>query len=136
VLYVGGDRLRKGYDIASELAHTVVGPGLTEIPPERMPALFAEHDVLLMPSREEWFGVAAAEAIASGRWVVAAAVGGLPEVVTDGVNGTLVSDGAFDSALRAVPPYDPVTVAATALRFGVTLEQESLSQVWSDVFAA
>ncbi len=65
------------------------------------------HDVVLVPSVEEPFGIVAVEAIASGRWVVAAAVGGLPDIVIDGVNGTLVSDGDYEGALARVPDYDP-----------------------------
>lgn len=133
VLYVGGDRLHKGYDIAKTLADTVVGPGLREIPPEEMPRLIAEHDVLLMPSREEGFGLAAAEAIASGRWVVAAAVGGLPEVITNGANGTLVRDGEFGVALASVPNYDPFDAAATASRFDLAAEQGRMRGEWERV---
>lgn len=130
VLYVGGERLEKGVDIARELADTIVGPYLEEVPPEEMPGLMSRHDVLLMPSREEGFGVAAAEAIASGRWVVARAVGGLPELITDGVNGTLVYDGDFKRALVEVPGYDPYIVARTASRFGVALHRAGLAKVW------
>jgi glycosyltransferase involved in cell wall biosynthesis len=133
VLYLGGDRLHKGYDVARDLADTVVGPGLTEIPPDDVPSLMAAHDVLLMPSREEGFGVAAVEAMASGRWVVAAAVGGLPEVITHGLNGSLVFDGNFRSALAAVPDYDAEAVAASAGRFSVDEWRCAMKEVWDRV---
>lgn len=45
--------------------------------------------VFLLPSSTESFGLAALEALASGVPVVASAVGGLPEVITDGHNGFL-----------------------------------------------
>ena len=45
--------------------------------------------VFLLPSSTESFGLAALEALASGVPVVASAVGGLPEVITDGQNGFL-----------------------------------------------
>jgi len=78
----------------------------------------------------------AAEAIASGRWVVARAVGGLTEVVHDGVNGTLVTDGDFGRALAEVPDYDPETVAATADGFSRKLTWEGMRDVWSQVVAS
>jgi L-malate glycosyltransferase len=66
----------------------------------------AEHhnmiDVFANLSRQESYGVAVLEAAASGRPCVATRVGGLPEVVEDGVTGTLV-------------PVDDVELAAKAL---------------------
>lgn len=135
VLYVGGERSEKGVDIARQLADTIVGPYLEEVPPEEMPDLMARHDVLLMPSREEGFGVAAAEAIASGRWVVAGAVGGLRELITDGLNGTLVDDGDFRKALAEVPEFQPEAVAATAVRFDVAEHRRGMARLWRDALA-
>ena len=96
----------------------------------------AAHDVVLVPSLEEPYGVVAAEAIASGRWVVARAVGGLTDVVTDGVNGTLVTDGDFAGALAAVPDYDPWQVAERAARFDISRSRAAMNQAWTEVFAA
>jgi glycosyltransferase involved in cell wall biosynthesis len=50
-------------------------------------------DVLVMASEHEGLPHAAIEALASGTPVVALAVGGLPELVTDGANGILVDAG-------------------------------------------
>lgn len=55
-----------------------------------MPALLAAADVCVMPStRPEPFGLVAIEAMAAGTPVVAAAHGGVCEVVEDGVSGRL-----------------------------------------------
>ena len=133
VLYLGGRNPRKGYDVARDLADTLVGPWLEDVEPDEVPALMARHDVVLMPSLEEPFGIVAVEAIASGRWVVASAVGGLRDIVIDGVNGTLVTDGDFAGALARVPEYDPRAVAETARRFSLEAWQRRMEELWSDL---
>jgi teichuronic acid biosynthesis glycosyltransferase TuaC len=133
VLYLGGDVEHKGVGIARELADTLLGPGIREVDPGEIPALMNEHTVVLVPSRAEPFGLVAVEAIASGRWVVASAVGGLLEIVVDGVNGTLVTDGDFAAALSRVSDYDPAAVAATAGRFRIEDSRAAAAEVWARV---
>jgi L-malate glycosyltransferase len=53
-------------------------------------------DVLLLPSEQESFGLAALEAMACEVPVIASRVGGLPEVVTDGETGYLSPVGDVD----------------------------------------
>lgn len=133
VLYLGGAIPHKGIEVARQLADTLVGPGLREVDPAEVPALIAAHDVVLVPSLAEPFGLVAAEAIAAGRWVVASAVDGLRDVVTDGVNGTLVADGNFADAIARVPDYDPMTVAKTARRFEIEESWAAMANVWQTV---
>jgi hypothetical protein len=133
VLYLGGRNTSKGYEVATRLADTLVGPWLRELDPAEIPALIAAHDVVLVPSQAEGFGLVAVEAIASGRWVVASAVGGLRDIVRDGVNGTLVTDGDFAAALRRVPDYDPYVIAPTVGRFSLADWQEALRRIWDEV---
>ncbi|MEQ8331053.1 MAG: N-acetyl-alpha-D-glucosaminyl L-malate synthase BshA [Longimicrobiales bacterium] len=58
-------------------------------------------DLFLLPSETESFGLAALEALACGAPVVASRVGGLPEVVDDGVSGYLFPVGAVEDMADA-----------------------------------
>ncbi len=55
--------------------------------------LLREADLFLLPSEKESFGLAALEAMACGLPVVASRVGGVPEVVEEGVSGYLYPVG-------------------------------------------
>jgi glycosyltransferase involved in cell wall biosynthesis len=56
-------------------------------------ALLASWHVLVLPSITEGFGIAVLEAMAAARPVVASRVGGLEELVDDGVTGRLIAPG-------------------------------------------
>jgi glycosyltransferase involved in cell wall biosynthesis len=73
------------------------------LPHSAIPALLRDLDLLVQPSRSEEFGVSAAEACAAGLPVVSTRVGGVPEVIEDGVTGLLVEPddpGALAAAIR------------------------------------
>ena len=58
-------------------------------PQEELSQWYSQMDIVLMPSRSEGFGLTAIEAMAHGCVMVASDVGGLPEVVRDGICGLL-----------------------------------------------
>jgi len=58
---------------------------------------YAVFDALILPSANEGTPVSAIEALAGGRPVVATEVGGVPDVVRDGVDGFLVEPGDVDA---------------------------------------
>ncbi len=62
--------------------------------------IIASADLLIMPSREESFGLSALEAMACGVPVLAAKAGGLPEVVADGETGLLFPTGNIERAVE------------------------------------
>jgi len=64
--------------------------------------LFPRMHVLLMPSEMESFGLGALEGMACGVPPVATRVGGLPELVTDGVDGFLEPVGDIAAQSRRV----------------------------------
>ncbi len=67
-----------------------------------VPALLTEADVFVLPSESEAFPNAILEGMAAGLPVVAASVGGIPELVADGVSGRLVPPGDADALARAL----------------------------------
>jgi glycosyltransferase involved in cell wall biosynthesis len=62
----------------------------------QLEVLLRSADVLVMPSRWEGFGLTAAEAMRAGLAVLASRVGGLPEVVQEGVTGLLFDPREID----------------------------------------
>jgi glycosyltransferase involved in cell wall biosynthesis len=57
---------------------------------EEMPALYANHDILVFPSLMEGMPLTLLEAMATGMPVVTTEISGMVEVVEDGFNGLLV----------------------------------------------
>lgn len=68
---------------------------LTDVPYDELPQCYAAADVVAVPTRgaRTCSSLAAMEAMAVGRPVVANAIGGIPEVVEHGQNGVLVEPG-------------------------------------------
>ncbi|HKB08521.1 MAG TPA: glycosyltransferase [Candidatus Polarisedimenticolia bacterium] len=71
------------------VSHCTVFPGLRRDVSEVMRAF----DLFVLPSLWEGFGITLLEAMAVGTPIVASRVGGIPEVVEDGVTGLLVRPG-------------------------------------------
>ncbi|MGB3651629.1 MAG: glycosyltransferase family 1 protein [Rivularia sp. (in: cyanobacteria)] len=62
---------------------------------------FASADAFIFPSRTETLGLVLLEAMAAGCPVVAARSGGIPDIVTDGVNGYLFEPKSDDAGAIA-----------------------------------
>ncbi|HEV2324808.1 MAG TPA: N-acetyl-alpha-D-glucosaminyl L-malate synthase BshA [Terracidiphilus sp.] len=67
---------------------------------ERVNELLPLADLLLMPSQLESFGLAALEAMACKVPSIATRVGGVPELIDDGVTGLLFAPGEVDAMAR------------------------------------
>src|SRR5262245_16755887 len=64
---------------------------------EDVAPFYAAFDALVLASSKEGTPVSAIEALAAGRPAVATSVGGVPDVVEEGVDGFLVEPGATDA---------------------------------------
>ena len=96
------------------------------VSPEEIPRLLQSASVVVMPSRDhELFGLVALQAAQMARPIVASALGGLQEVVDDGVTGMLVAPDDEDALTNAVgalldDPALAVVMGAAARRRAVT----------------
>ena len=68
---------------------------------DRLPVFYAAADIVLIPSVYDGMPNVLLEAMALGKTVVASKAGGIPDVMTDGVNGFLFEVGDVSSAIKA-----------------------------------
>jgi glycosyltransferase involved in cell wall biosynthesis len=104
---VGTDLARSGYDeTLKDMARTMELGSAVRFTGFRadIPSVMSELDLVVSASHYESFGRTLVEAMAAARPVVATAVGGVPEIIDDGVTGLLV------------PPHDPSALASGVAR--------------------
>lgn len=70
-----------------------------------LPDLMAACDLFVLPSVAESFGLVLAEALYLGKPVVATSVGGIPEIVDDGIDGCLVPPGDAQALSEIMEKY-------------------------------
>jgi glycosyltransferase involved in cell wall biosynthesis len=92
-LLLAGDGRERGRceRLAAELGLGKAVRFLGAVCRDRIPELLAGTEMLVLPSRQEPFGIVLLEAMAAGKPIVATVVGGVPELVRDGKNGLLVN---------------------------------------------
>lgn len=127
---------------ARGLADVIEVPGWIE-PPER-DQLLSAADILLLPSYDEGLPMAILEAMAHGVVPLTTPVGGIPEAVTDGVDGVLVPPGdrqALAAALHRLTTDDAsrLKLAASARQraeaFDIAGWRAHLAELWLSLAA-
>lgn len=87
---------------------------------ERLVSLYDRHGIFLFPSFAEGFGKVFLEAMARGLCVVASRVGGMRDILRDGVTGYVVESGDVEGfagrilSLAGSPEMGPMSRAAAA----------------------
>lgn len=109
----GGTLLESSREAAAEdeaLANIAITGWL---PPQEVEAILARSDILVLPSHGEGFPNVVMEAMAHGLPVIATPVGAIPDSVSDGYNGAIVSVDDADALADAMASYilDPDTIA-------------------------
>jgi glycosyltransferase involved in cell wall biosynthesis len=106
----------------------------------RVAELLRTCRALVVTAAEE-FGIAAVEALASGRPVIALGAGGVLESVVEGVTGAYYGESTPESLAAVVEAYDPTTVdpaacVAAAQEFGTERFQASLRAIVAEAVLA
>ena len=90
--------------LSEEAAKCVTFGGFVEV--ANLPAVFAENDVFILPSRHDGWGVVVNQAIAAGMpAIVTKAVGAGNDLVADGKNGFLIESDSVDSIYSAMKSF-------------------------------
>lgn len=88
--------------------------------------LMAACDVFVLPSLKEAFGLVLIEAMTAKLPIIASDVGGIPEIIEDGINGLLVSPKNKKELAQAIKKYiDSPDLAAEFTKIGYTKAKEN-----------
>lgn len=94
------------YDAAKRLQERFPGrvAVMADVPYETLPQVYAAADVVAIPTsgNRACSSLAAMEAMASGKSVIASRVGGIPEIVVDGDGGTLIPPESVSALQTAI----------------------------------
>lgn len=104
-----------------------------DVPHAQVATFFRSATLFVLPSRIEPFGIVLLEAGAFGLPVVASAVGGVPEILDDGVTGRLVPPddaAALAQCLRAL-----LDAPAEAEALGERLRRHGATFTWAAAYA-
>lgn len=69
---------------------------------KNIPKIMASSDVFVLPSEKEAFGLVLLEAMTARLPIVASNVGGIPEIIEDGVNGDLIEPSNHDQMAEKI----------------------------------
>jgi glycosyltransferase involved in cell wall biosynthesis len=103
-IFIGDDCGMKSYLLkkANELRIQDCVEFIGQVPREKLADYYQHSSVCVVPSLWENHPYAILEAMASGIPVIASRVGGIPEIISDQINGILVSPGSFLELTKAI----------------------------------
>ena len=137
-LIIAGDGPDAGTvrELAGAMGETVEYMGFLENPAERIFPLF---DALVLPSVSEGLPMVILEALSNGVPVLATAVGGIPDVISDGVNGFLIERNT-ESIVKKIAylagnPLEHLKMKAKALESGRRFSIESCGQAYEELYS-
>jgi len=136
LMIVGEGPERRRLEVLSDslgLPVTFVGA----VPKEQVPLWMSAADLLVHPTLSEGFGLVVLEALSCGLPVVASNVGGIPELINDGVNGYLVEPAnvsalaeAMNNSLKGVADLS-THCRQTALQHDINLQVERVLALYN-----
>lgn len=93
-------------------------------------ALLDTFDIYIFPSLWEGFPYSIVESMRSGCTIVATSVGGIPEAITDGVEGVLIKPASADAITEAIERLlsDPATCQVFARNARLKFERDLVLQ--------
>jgi glycosyltransferase involved in cell wall biosynthesis len=104
-------------------------------PHSELPEFYNRAAAVVVPSREEGFGLVAAEALACGTPVIASSAGGLPEIVTAQC-GRLVPPGCVPELATAIAQHNTTPVMSAEARqralhgYSWQAQADALTAMW------
>lgn len=103
-LRIAGEGPQRGEleDLAKKLGVSEQIQWLGQIPNAAVASFYQSVDIVVIPSRQESFGVTAVEGAACARPVIASRVGGLTEVIIEGETGLLFSPENISELVEAM----------------------------------
>lgn len=108
------------------------------IPKHDVPEIMSQHDIFLNTTHVDNTPVTLIEAMASGLVVISTRVGGIPDLVTDGIHAHLVPDdddhAMGDVLMRVMTDMDATReMAATARRHAEQFDIQIVSKRWLEL---
>ena len=111
------------------------------IPPQRLGACYEAADALCLPSRKEALPMVVLEAMAFSLPVIATPVGGIPDLVEDGVTGLLIEPGDVHGLAKAIrflaedPDQRTKIGEAARARIRAAAGPDVVAAQWRDLYA-
>lgn len=117
-----GDELTHLMQLCKEKALETRVRFFVDVPHDEMPKLFSSATVFCLASRQEGFPLAVLEAATFALPVVATSVGGIPEIISSGIDGVLVKPDSVEELAKTIAFF--LDNSGIAREMGVRLQEK------------